>query len=449
MGALITIISAGSLKLITFSQQKIRYIYKDLLFRNAIYLILNSVITSISGFVFWIIAARLYSPESVGFASATISAIILLALISQFGLNDGLTRFLPSYGDKASELISSCLTLVVLISLGIAVIFIAGINIWSPVLSPILQQPVLLVSFVVITVTQAVFFLSQQLFMAKRRAIFTLLQGLIASVFKIVLLVILAILFSGISIFISWGAALLLAVLAFFLFLSFNSTLNNNIRPSINRDAVKKIIGFSLNNYLSSILLSAPAQILPLMIINILGAEKNAYFYIAWSLSNFLTVVVTAVSSSLFVEGSHDGLRTIKPIKQSFKLIFVFIIPLILAFILLGDKLLDLFGNRYSENATNLLRLLAFSSLPLSVNFIYVSIMRVQMNVQKITILSGFILLLTLGLSYLLIPLHGINGVGIAWLIAQSTAAIIIIWIIRNNGKNTVISHNVTENKIV
>ena len=74
------------------------------LYRNAIYLMLNSAMYALTGFFFWIVAARLYPPEVVGLASSVIAAIGLLSLLSTLGLDYGLLRFLPAAGDEAREI---------------------------------------------------------------------------------------------------------------------------------------------------------------------------------------------------------------------------------------------------------------------------------------------------------------------------------------------------------
>lgn len=87
-----------------------------------------------SGFFFWVIAARLYPVEGIGLASAAISAMGLLALLSTLGLDYGLIRFLPNASEKAKDMINSCFTLGGLVSIILALAFLAGLNIWSPVL---------------------------------------------------------------------------------------------------------------------------------------------------------------------------------------------------------------------------------------------------------------------------------------------------------------------------
>ena len=61
----------------------------------------NSGVIAILGFVFWVVAARLYSTENVGLGAALISANQLLSFIGTVGLGFGIIRFLPDTEDKA------------------------------------------------------------------------------------------------------------------------------------------------------------------------------------------------------------------------------------------------------------------------------------------------------------------------------------------------------------
>jgi len=101
-----------------------------------------------------------------------------------------------------------------------------------------------------------------------------------------------------------------------------------------------------------------------------------------------------------------------------------------LLIILIGDKLLLLFNPAYAENATSLLRVLAISAIPLSLNQIYFGAKRVEMKMKSVIVLTAFIAVATLTLSSVLLPRMGILGVGVAWLSSQGTVAlaIIVIW---------------------
>src|SRR5437588_105533 len=64
------------------------------------------------GFAYWWVAARQFTPESVGFASATISAMTLLGTFCMLGLGTLLIRELPRQPGQEVALISNALLLV-------------------------------------------------------------------------------------------------------------------------------------------------------------------------------------------------------------------------------------------------------------------------------------------------------------------------------------------------
>ena len=65
-------------------KEGIQSIYGISLYRNALYLMVSFGVTALLGFTFWMLATRFYEAEYVGLASATISAIGLLGLLSKF-----------------------------------------------------------------------------------------------------------------------------------------------------------------------------------------------------------------------------------------------------------------------------------------------------------------------------------------------------------------------------
>ena len=81
----------------------LKSLYSVSLYRNTIYLILSFMTINLSGFIFWILAAKLYKPEDVGLASAAISAALFLANVSGLGLGFGLIRLLSGPWRKVSS----------------------------------------------------------------------------------------------------------------------------------------------------------------------------------------------------------------------------------------------------------------------------------------------------------------------------------------------------------
>lgn len=184
---------------------------------------------------------------------------------------------------------------------------------------------------------------------------------------------------------------------------------------------------FSFANYSASLLWFVPGLILPIMVINTLGAELNAYFYIAWTMGGVLATIPRAISMSLFAEGSDDEDNLGADTWRSLKLTFLIILPAVIIATIFADKLLLLFAAPYSEKGTMLLRILVLSAFPIAINYIYLSVKRVERKLTVIIGLSAFIAITTLALSYLLLPRMGINGAGIAWLASHGAIASMVL----------------------
>jgi len=71
--------------------------YREPLYRNSIAIMLNSVVGSFFGLLFWLVAARTMSSADIGLATAVISASTLIVTLSRLGMDSGLIRFLQPY----------------------------------------------------------------------------------------------------------------------------------------------------------------------------------------------------------------------------------------------------------------------------------------------------------------------------------------------------------------
>lgn len=408
------------------SRQRLKQFLTTPLYANAIYLTINIAVRSLFSFIFWIVVARFYTPAEVGYSSAIISVVNYLALLSLIGWDSSLIRFLPQ-AEKPGRLINSCFTLCSLISLVVAGIFIAGVNFWSPALAFIKGNAVFILVFIIFTPLWTLSVLIDATFIAKRRAHFTLIQSAISSILKIFLVVLLVLFFHAFGIVASWGVALGVAiVVSLFLFLP---KVQHAFRPAptLNLGQLKSKWQYSGGNYLISLLGSAPFLILPVMVVNLLGPEINAYFYVAWVMASLPFAIAHAISSSLFAEGSHFEDRLWENVVKSLKFTFLLLVPAVILLILVGKWLLLLFGQSYSINSLALLQILAISSLPLGINHIYTSILRVRGRLKELIIIWGFSAAATLIISYLIVPVTGIISIGYAWLGIQSVVAIYVV----------------------
>ncbi len=414
---------ADALRVVSSPKESLKQIYGVSFYRNAGYLIVNSGVSLVLGFVFWIVVARLYLVSEVGFGSALLSAIALLSFGGTLGLGFGIIRYLPTSVDKA-RLLNSSFTFATLAAVAASLIFLSGLSLWSPKLIFVRQNSIFFAAFVVFTATATLNIITTQAFVSFRRTGFALVQGIITGVLRLALAVGLASFFGVFGIFASHGVALAVSLgVCFLIFLPWILPRYRPI-PSLWRQTSREIIPFSFANYVSEGLWSLAAWVLPLMILNILGAEANAYFYMAWSMANLPLAISIGISFSLFAEGSCEARNVSRDLKRSLKLIVLLLIPAVAILAFLGDKLLLAFGREYSAEGTQLLRLLALAALPASLNLLYLGIARVEKKLRSLLLVTGVIAAATLALSYIILPYLGILGIGVSWLATQTAVAL-------------------------
>ncbi len=419
---------ADAIRLARHPRQGLKSLYGVSLYRNAGYLMVGTAITSITGFLFWMVAARFYPVEAVGVGSAIISALGLLAIFSELGLGIGLIRFLPGAGRDGNDLINTCLTVSGLASIAIALVFLAGLGLWSPALLLVRAHPIFFATFVVFAVATALQPLISNAFLAKLNTKFIVIKAVIAGSLKIALVLVFAMFFTNaFGIFVSTGLAMAIALLfAAFWFLP---KVQNGYRPfpKIEKRVLNELSYYAAGNYVARILLLMTPLVLPLVVLNILGAEMNAYFYIAWTVAVVFQVIPSSIFNSLFAEGSNDEVSIRTNTAKSLKFTFLLLLPLTLLILIIAEKLLLLFGQAYSDNAALLLRIVVVAIIPWGVNYLYISIERVRKNIKGIITVAAVATCLSLGLSCVLMLKMGLVGVGIGYAAGQTIVAIAVV----------------------
>lgn len=380
------------------------------LYTNALWLMINSVVLSGFGFFFWTIVVRLYSVVDVGLASTLISSLELISNLSLIGFNIALIRYLPKSRQK-SQMVSSCFVLSGLIALLIGILFVFGLNVFSPKLIFLKNIPLYGVLFVVFVISYVLFTLIEPVFISMKGARFVLVKNSIFSLLKLVFPFLLIFL-GAFGIFSSMALS---AAIAFFVSLIF---LKLKLSFTIKKSTIKKMFKFSLGNYIANTLQYAPGYILPLIITNLINPETTAYFYVAYMLGGMLYIIPSSISISLLAEGSHEAKNVHEKVKKAFKFSYLLLVPSVLVMVILGKYLLLLFGTEYSNNAFRFLQIFAISALFFAINIIYISKKNIQHKVKDVVFVYLLIAGTILVLSYMLLDL-GLIGVGIAWLAGQ------------------------------
>ena len=394
--------------------------FRDPLYRNSLFIMSNTGLVTLFNYVFWLLTGKMTSSEHVGLATASISAAMMIAAISRLGMDDSITRFLPQSKDRGG-FVNALIAIMLLVT----VIVLAGFMLGLPNISPalvFLRQWQYALLFVVLVLLTSVCNMQGTTLVASRRADLALLE------YAILFLRIPLLLVTGslgvFGIFLAHDITYLIMMIVGFIFL---------YRLGIVRDLhidfgqARKTMRYSLSNYMALILYTAPYTLIPILVVNVIGASQQAYYYAAYSIAAFLFLVPDAIVASMFVEGSHE-----RPLKatafKSLRFALVILVPLVLAAVFFGDDLLLLFSPEHSAAAYELLLLLAISSLFYAVIEVYFTVMQVRKNLVMLNFVRLAVTGLTLGLGYVLLQKLGLIGIGYAWLLSCVIVAVIAGW---------------------
>jgi O-antigen/teichoic acid export membrane protein len=91
-----------------------------------------------------------------------------------------------------------------------------------------------------------------------------------------------------------------------------------------------------------------------------------------------------------------------------------------------SENMLAFFGNDYSENASELLKIFSITSIPYTINLFYITTKRIQKEVINIICVYAFIGLFTIIGGYYLVSYYNLIGIALAWGIANGIIAIFI-----------------------
>jgi O-antigen/teichoic acid export membrane protein len=200
------------------------------------------------------------------------------------------------------------------------------------------------------------------------------------------------------------------------------------------------MLRFSLANYVNGFLWSAPAYLFPIVVINILGEQATADFYIAWLVTNTMTMFSASLATSLFAEGSNASDRLLQDAKRTLwgGLLVTGLCASVLC--VLARPVLLIFGEEYSTEAVGLVRVLSLAVFLGVIPTTYAAIARVKKWMGSVIGIAAVRAVLALVAGAWLIALYGPIGLGIAWVGAQAVAGGLAVFLMMSKTKKPLIN---------
>lgn len=408
--------------------KKIYYkLISESIYANASYLLSSWAILSVLGFGFWTICTHIYTDEQVGLATGLLAALNMITSLSLIGFEMSIIRVLPKYEDKNS-LLNACYSVAALAGVTVTIIFFIIQPYVSSNLDVIHSSPLVIFLFFLFVLTSIGGFIVESTFIAYRKSKYVLRKNFIFGLLKLVFPF--CFLWLGrFGIYSAYMFSLLAAVIYSMVILA--RQFNHSFRPNLSISPLKGMLRYSFGNYVDGFIEGLPVMVLPIFIINVFSAEAAAHYYIAMMLASFLFTVSVSATQSMFAEGSHTEKQLKEIIVKSLKFMSFFLVPGILAEVLLGSFILAFFGAGYADQASGLLDILAVSAVLVALNAIARTILRIHYRTVALTIVSSLGSTSVIVLAYLWRS-HNLSGIGMAWLTGQlitlAAFGLLLLW---------------------
>ncbi len=345
----------------------------DSLVRNSLYLMASTVVTAGLGYVFWLLAAHVFTSNDVGIGSAIISLCSTAALLTYLGSSALLIERLPAR-ERSSEW-TTVLVRVCLLTAGVtgavtaaAVPLLLTSQHYRLFFSAV---PSVLVAVMGAAVWTVVNLLGAAFIAARRAGRLLSIQAAI-SVAKLLFVVPLAVVGAGaMGLVEAWVASAMLGagLGAFWLVprmglgrppgsrprrrdpVTPDLRLRKHRRPRhrrnpvpLNADSVRHMLG----QHLTSVGGAVTPLVLPVLVVIRLGVTLNAYFYITWMMGSAFFMISPSVAQVVFAEGvrARSDMRTL--VAKALRVIAVLLAPAMAVMIVGGRFILGFFGASYA-----------------------------------------------------------------------------------------------------
>lgn len=352
------------------------------LLRNAGSLAATTGLTSLFGFVYWIVAAREFTQEAVGYGSASISAIGLLGTVGAFGLGTLLIGELPRReargGLFAAALATSGLGSLIL---GLAFPTIAkacGAN--FPGFAGTPTRVAIFAFGVALTGASLVF---DDGTIGLMRGGVQLSRNLVMSVAKLAVLPVMAVVLHdvfGVGLMLAWVIGTAVSFLPAAIMLARHG---NRIFHRPDWRLLRRLGKIAMAHNWLNLALATPPRLIPVVVTVVVSPSANAAFYVAFMLSGFLFMIPMSLSTVLFAIVSASPELIAEKLRLAIRVSLMIGLPGMAVLAVGAHYILGIFGPGYSQLATLPLWILIIGYIPGLPKAQYIAVSRATGRVTR------------------------------------------------------------------
>jgi O-antigen/teichoic acid export membrane protein len=358
------------------------------LLRNAGSLAGTTGLTSLFGFVFWIIAAKEFSPAAVGFGSAATNAMQLLGTIGMFGLGTMLIGELPRRRERGGLFSASLITTAVG-SLILAVIFLIGVQVLGfgakfADIDGTLPRVIMFCAGALLTGATMVF---DEGTIGLMRGGVQLWRNLAMSALKLAILPVTTIFLHddyGVGITLSFTVATALSMVPSAVMLVRGGS---RVWHRPDWPLLRKLFKVALNHNWLNLAIATPPRLVPIVVTVAVGPKENAVFYVAYMICSFLFMVPVHLSTVLFAIASASPELIAEKLRFVLRVSLMIGVPVMVVLAVGAHFALGLFNPVYAQEGTVPLLLLIIGYIPQMPKAQFIAVSRATNRVGRAALL--------------------------------------------------------------
>ena len=389
---------------------------QDLL-RNAGSLAATTGMTSLFGFVFTIVAARMFTPDEVGWGNATINAMQLFGTIGMFGLGTMLIGELPKRQGDRGGLFAASLSTSGIGSVILGLIFAVVVGMYFtkslPGVGGDLGEVLLFVVGTGLTGATMVF---DEGTIGMLRGGVQLWRNMALSAIKLIALPVTAVLLHtkfGVGLSLSYVIGVAGSLIpAGIMLVRGGSRLYH--RPDW--QAMRRLLPVAINHNWLNLAMATPGRIIPIVVTVVVGGRAGGVFYVTWMIASLLFMVPMHLGTVLFALASASPQLVAEKLRFVLRVSLMIGLPVMAALAIGAHFILGIYRPVYAQLGTVPLWLLVIGYIPQMPRAQFIAVSRATNRVGQAAGLICFFASCEIVSIYLGGRFGGLDGLSFAYL---------------------------------
>jgi len=165
--------------------KKIQKAAENTLVMNSFYQIASSILHTGVGFIFLILVARIYSPQSIGESSTLIGSLGIILTLSILGLDDSLIKYFLKEDDREKAL-GTAFIIVTMTCLLFSLVILSVMSLSVPEILLFLRNPESVILYLLSTLAWVYFSIIESVYLTLNKGKYILAKNIIFNALKLI-----------------------------------------------------------------------------------------------------------------------------------------------------------------------------------------------------------------------------------------------------------------------